>query len=148
MAYQLRFLLDWRLLGYEDKSFWENRSNSKKNQFSDTVMETNNEYIKNTFIPSFKSEIEARLKISLSVEFSETPIPSVIINYPKAHETGYIKPQIQLEIGPIAEWVPNAKKSISSFAAQQYPEFFKKTTSEVKIMIFSHFRINGSIWLM
>ena len=35
-----------------------------------------------------------------------------------------IRPQVKLEIGPLASWVPSAKQMIRPYAAEEYPDVF------------------------
>jgi hypothetical protein len=127
-------IIDWRLLGYTDKDLWSERSGNQKEKFFKEVVETNNKYIQDKFIPGFKAELEEILQNSLSVEFHNEPDPAVIVTYPRTFTGSYILPQIRLEIGPIAEWIPNSKRSITSFAAKQFPEFFNEPSCEVTVI--------------
>ena len=60
----------------------------------------------------------ARLKI-------EQDAPDVInIRYPSGFESGYLRPEIRLEIGPMAQWIPNARYEVRSYAAEVLPKLF------------------------
>ncbi len=38
--------------------------------------------------------------------------------YPSSFGNAYLRPEIRLEIGPLAQWVPNAEYSVSSYVAE------------------------------
>jgi hypothetical protein len=50
---------------------------------------------------------------------------NIIITYPKAFSDPYLRPQILLEIGAKAAWVPHDTYEISSYTAEYYPRLFK-----------------------
>lgn len=118
-------ILDWRILGYTDDNLWNERSTTQKDKLFKEVSLKTNDYLKTSFIPQFESELENKLQNSIPVEFQEEPILCVNIEYPRAFTNSYILPVIRLEIGPLAEWVPHSTHTISSFAAETFPNFFK-----------------------
>jgi hypothetical protein len=123
-------IVDWRLLGYTDEDLWKVRSNNQKDKFFKQVLTDTNNFINSTFISHFIGELEEKLEDKITMEFNE-PDASVIISYPRAFTNDYISPQIKLEIGPLAEWIPHGTYSITSFAAQEFPRFFSKPHCEV-----------------
>jgi len=48
----------------------------------------------------------------------------VNLGYPAAFSAGYIRPQVRLEIGPLASWVPSSSRTIRSYAAEAFPRAF------------------------
>ena len=61
--------------------------------------------------------------------------PNVInIRYPAAFSESYIRPEIRLEVGPLAIWVPNAAFSISSYCAEEFPALFSKPSCKVQVI--------------
>ncbi len=59
--------------------------------------------------------------------------PEVIgIRYSAAFPSDYLHPEIQLEIGPLASWVPNAEYEITSFAAIAFPQLFARPYCAVR----------------
>jgi hypothetical protein len=55
----------------------------------------------------------------------------VNIRYPAAFSKEYIRPEVRLEIGPLASWVPSARHSIKPYACDVLPEVFENPTCEV-----------------
>lgn len=64
----------------------------------------------------------------LSVEAEEQ---SVLIQYPHSFSLSAILPQIRLEIGPLASWIPNEQKGIRSYAAEKFPHLFSQSSTIV-----------------
>lgn len=57
------------------------------------------------------------------------------IRYPKAFSLQTILPQIRLEIGPLAAWVPNEEKEIRPYAAEQVPAPFSRQSTKVRTIL-------------
>ena len=53
------------------------------------------------------------------------------ISYPAIFENEYIAPDIRLEIGPLASWVPFDEYEIKSYAAEEYPKLFSAPSCRV-----------------
>lgn len=46
------------------------------------------------------------------------------IHYPETASSGYLRPWVTLEVGPLAAWVPHADYVIRPYAAEEFPEAF------------------------
>ena len=55
----------------------------------------------------------------------------VNISYPCVFEKAYIKPEIKLEMGPLAAWTPHGKYKVSSYTAEEYPSVFDRCDFDV-----------------
>jgi len=51
--------------------------------------------------------------------------------YPHVFNTNYLRQEIRLEIGPLAEWVPSHPVTITSTAAEQFPNAFSQADTVV-----------------
>ena len=121
-------ILDWRQLGIAGDEPWKDRSNTGQDKYCKKINEMANEYIVSTFIPTFAAEIERHL--GRIVPFaSEEGV--VTIQYPRAFQTDYIRPEVLLEIGPLADWVPYAQFEITPYTADKFPALFKKKSAQV-----------------
>jgi hypothetical protein len=56
----------------------------------------------------------------------------ILFSYPRAFSLNAILPRIQLEIGPIAAWIPNEEREIRPYAAEQFPNLFRNPTAFVR----------------
>ena len=49
---------------------------------------------------------------------------TVNIAYPAAFSEAYLRPEVRLEIGPLAAWVPSSSYTIQPYAAEVFPDIF------------------------
>jgi len=119
-------ILDWRVLTDEDPE--EDRSKSKQKKLNEEINEKALAYIKEELLKKISNCIAPICDCS-SVD--EDP-NALDIRYPAAFEGGYLRPQVRLEIGPLASWVPYAEYTIRPYAAEEFPEVFEKPACIVK----------------
>jgi hypothetical protein len=118
-------ILNWNEVVTEDPN--ADRSKTKQDQFNKKVPELSRHYIETIFL----TEVRRLLGDLCSAEI-EAGAPDVInIRYPASFDTGYLRPEIRLEIGPLALWVPNARYEIRSYAAESFPALFRKPSCHV-----------------
>ena len=61
--------------------------------------------------------------------------PHVIeVRYPAAFSDDYLRPEVRLEIGPLAAWLPHENRSISCYAAQAFPQLFGRREFPVRVI--------------
>ena len=85
-------------------------------------------FLADIFVPQVLADLTRRAGPAINV------IPNgqeVLIEYPKAFSAAAILPQIKLEIGPIAEWFPQEPRSITPYAAEQYPDKFASRSTQI-----------------
>ena len=125
-------ILAWELLGYTKDDPWEDRSYTQQDKFGKTANLRTVEYLADHFAPKLQEDLQKRLISNIVVIPNEQ---DVMIEYPRAFASEGILPQIKLEIGPLAEGVPNEEKEIRSYAAEKFPEFFKQPVAVVKTLL-------------
>jgi predicted nucleotidyltransferase component of viral defense system len=103
------------------------RSVSKQNAFNKKLLLDSHTYLRNTFLPAVQTLVGNRCQAAIEEN------PEVVkIRYPASFSSDYLRPEIQLEVGPLASWVPNAEYKITPYAAEAFPTVFKKSISRVK----------------
>lgn len=118
-------IVNWNEVVTEDPHLM--RSKTKQDRFNKMVPQLSRQYIKTTFLPEVK-----RLLEGYCVAEIETEAPDVInIKYPSSFDAGYIRPEIRLEIGPLALWIPNARYEIRSYVAEAFPALFSTPSCHV-----------------
>lgn len=113
-------ILDWRLVTNENP-LNEQESKNKQVKFNEQINENAKEYIQNELLPII-SQILSPLCTCIIAEDGF----SINVRYPNAFDDNYLRPEILLEIGPLASWLPSDSFEISSFAAQKFPEVFEQ----------------------
>ncbi|VGO19030.1 nucleotidyl transferase AbiEii/AbiGii toxin family protein [Pontiella sulfatireligans] len=112
-------ILDWEEVVSEDPM--ADRSKTKQDEFNKLVPVLCREYIVHTFLPEV-----IRLVGGVCVATIEEHAPDVInIRYPSSFSSEYLRPEVRLEIGPLAQWIPNARYEVSSYAAEAFPDLFE-----------------------
>ncbi|QKF59085.1 nucleotidyl transferase AbiEii/AbiGii toxin family protein [Aliarcobacter lanthieri] len=122
-------ILDWRLVSKENP-LDEQESKNKQTRFNEQINENAKIYIKDILLPIISQNLSPLCSCNISEdEFS------INVNYPNAFDDTYLRPEILLEIGPLASWLPSDSFEISSFAAIKFPQVFEKPTCNINTIV-------------
>jgi hypothetical protein len=121
-------ILDWRLLGYSHDEPWKERSKNQQDKLNKAINQAADKYINETFIPMLQKDM-VRVE-HLTVE--KAAEQAVRIEYARAFEHEYIRPEVLLEIGPLALWTPHDSYMIKPYAAESFPNVFDDPNCPVK----------------
>lgn len=122
-------ILDWRLLGYSADDPWHERSATKQDAFGKEANRRAAEFLARDFVPRLGRDLSARAGAAIDVKAEGQ---EVSIRYPRVFALETIRPQLMLEIGPLAAWVPNELRAIRSYTAEYYPTLFSKQQTTVR----------------
>ena len=104
------------------------RSKTRQDGFNQSVNELSQRYIRETFLPEVR-----RLTAGICSAEVEEGSPDVInIRYPSIFTDRYLRPEIRLEIGPLAQWIPNARYEVRPYAAEVFPDLFAEPVCYVQ----------------
>lgn len=103
----------------------ESRSNSRQAKFNEDLDNWGQKYIEDTILP----EVQVFCGTICTAEMDQSG--NIIITYPKAFEDAYLRPQILLEVGAKAAWVPHDSYRITPYAADAYPHLFKEPRATI-----------------
>ncbi|MCK5690967.1 nucleotidyl transferase AbiEii/AbiGii toxin family protein [Myxococcota bacterium] len=121
-------VLDWRMFA-DDDPFAE-RSKTRQQRLNRAIDEKAQGFI--------AGELFERIKKQVGDICQCTPDPddSHIINiqYPGAFADRYLRPEVRLEIGPLASWLPYEKRLITPYAAEEFPDIFEQKECLVKVI--------------
>ena len=126
-------VLDWKLIGFGDglEDPMQNfDSKSKQDKFNKAMNRRAAEFIAKTLAP----ELHALLReegIGLSCAVDEDDPHVINVQYPAAFSEAYIRPEVLLEIGPLAAWVPSSRHTIRPYAHDALPDVFEEPACEV-----------------
>jgi hypothetical protein len=129
-------IMDWRLLGYGIHEPWEERSKTKQDKFNKKAVADASEFLTKTFAPQMEKDMSSMIGRAVSVKMDPDDKEQCTVNffYPHVFNTNYLRQEIRLEIGPLAEWVPSHPVTISSTAAEQFPNTFKQSGTVVSVV--------------
>jgi hypothetical protein len=122
-------IIDWCLLGFTEGEPWDERSIAAQGRFVDEANLRAVSFIADTFIPGATQQFSAALGTDAELVAEGH---NVHFRYPRSFDAGYIKPEVVLEMGAMAAWVPFEPRSISPFVAQRRPSLFKKAATTVR----------------
>ena len=106
----------------------EDRSKTKQLKLNQEIIAASQDFIGTTLLTALDKTLGQLCR--LEIEPSDRNVINVA--YPAAFQAGYLRPEIKLEVGPLAIWVPNAEYQITSYAAEEFPKVFETPTCTVK----------------
>ena len=124
-------ILDWNIVTNEDPN--EKRSKTKQGKYNKEVNEKAKIYIRDELLPIISELVDPLC----SCRIDEDDAFNINVSYPTTFDDRYLRPEILLEIGPLASWLPYDTYEISSYAAQYFPKHFKKNKTKVNAIIAS-----------
>lgn len=125
-------IVNWELIGYGEGGYdpWEELpSKSRLNRFLEEFNERADRFVKSELCEQIEEAFTICPEVSVLASDSEAQV--IDVGYPAAFELGALRPGIKLEIGTLASWIPSSQRSISSYAALEFPELFTVGSCEV-----------------
>ena len=120
-------VLDWRVLGGDDPL--AERSKSKQARMNAMINEQARKFIGGKLLQMADAALVGVCECRIEDD------PYVInINNPAAFPDHYLRPEVRLEIGPLASWLPCEVRSISCYAADAFPEVFEQREAAVNVI--------------
>ena len=128
-------ILDWRLLGYgpdQEDPYQDFTSNTQQDRFNKEVNARAARYIADTLINDLNRLFAHVADVSTTID-SDDP-QTVNVTYPAAFSEEYLRPEVRLEIGPLAAWSPSGRHTIRPYAAESFPQVFDDPACPVVVM--------------
>jgi nucleotidyltransferase AbiEii toxin of type IV toxin-antitoxin system len=126
-------VLDWNVIGFGEglrDPLQDFDSKSKQDRFNKEINNLAAMYIAQTLCPELNDLLQQE-EIGLSAAVDSDDPHSIGIRYPAAFSEAYIRPEVRLEIGPLASWVPSATRVIRPYAFEVLPEVFENPECRV-----------------
>jgi hypothetical protein len=135
-------ILDWRVLGYgpgQEDPYQEFASNAQQDRFNKKFNQRAAQYIADTLIHNLNRLLSWLTDVTATID---TKDPHTInVTYLAAFAEEYLRPEVRLEIGPLAAWVPSGRHTIRPYAAESFPAVFDESTCPVTAI-----RAERSFW--
>ena len=126
-------VLDWRLLGYGpphgDDPYRALPSKTQRSCYNQEINARAAEYIRDTLLPQLDLLLGTVPGIAVIVD--STDPYTVNVRYPASFAASYIRPEVRLEIGPLASWLPSGEHAIQPYAAEAFPDAFEDASCPV-----------------
>jgi predicted nucleotidyltransferase component of viral defense system len=126
-------IMDWRLLGYGIREPWEKRSRTQQDKFNKKTVAAASKFLSETFAPQMEKDMSTIIgqHVGVNMDLDDKEQCTVNFFYPHVFNTNYIRQEIRLEIGPLAEWVPSHRVVINSIVGEQFPDIFQQSETIV-----------------
>lgn len=121
-------ILDWRQLGEEDPL--ASRSNTKQEKLNKEISAKAQQFIGGELLLQVSQAIKGIC--SCEVELEDAHV--INVRYPAAFPDTYLRPELRLEVGPLAAWLPHEDRKIKSYAADVFPDVFSQAECTVKVI--------------
>ena len=122
-------VLDWTILVEEDPS--DALSKTKQNKQNRSINERAQSYIADTVLPRLLESMGATCELAIDAQDPHT----VNITYPKTFDSKYLRPQVRLEIGPLASMLPMEWCEVQPYAADYFPAVFEQPKIAVPTIV-------------
>jgi len=137
--------VDYVALGFTgDRDPLAPMSNTRRTKLLDEMLAVCRDYIAGDFLSSLRSAMSEILPPDADWDLYVDPEDGHIVNfrYPMAAEkAAYVRPEVRLELGTHAEFIPNDHYTVRPYAAEEYPEAFEKPDCRVKAI-----KIERTFW--
>jgi Nucleotidyl transferase AbiEii toxin, Type IV TA system len=121
-------ILDWRVVGGEDPLAV--RSRSSQERLNEAINERAQAFIGGELLNRVSQELGDLCRCDI-----DSTDPHVInVRYPAAFSDRYLRPEVRLEIGPLASWLPHEERTIRSYAAEAFPQVFERSECPVRVI--------------
>ncbi len=120
-------ILDWRVVVGEDDPLAE-RSATKQEAMNKVIDAKGVDYIGSTLLTMIAQAVDPVCRCELAAD----DLHALNVMYPAAFSDAYLRPEVRLEIGPLAAWMPYDHYRIRPYAAEAFPQLFKQADCAVQ----------------
>lgn len=122
-------ILDWTQLTAENPE--EKRSKTKQGKLNQSINEQAQAYISDILLPRLIELMGDTCELVIDAEDPHT----INITYPKAFSSEYLRPQVRLEIGPLAAMLPMEWCDVQPYSAEYFPSVFDQAIVSVPTIV-------------
>ncbi len=122
-------ILDWREVVQDDPE--AKRSKSQQIKFNEATNTEAVSYIDAVLLPQVKRSVGRLCTCSIDAANPH----AINIRYPAAFGDAYLRPEILLEIGPLASWLPSDVFVIQPYAAEHFAQVFETPSCKVPTIL-------------
>jgi hypothetical protein len=129
-------ILDWRAVAGGDDPLAV-RSTTRQEALNKTIDARAVDYIGGELLPMISHAVAPVCACELAAD----DLHALNIRYPAAFSDAYLRPEVRLEIGPLAAWLPSDGYRIRPYAADVFPQLFRQADCAVQAI-----RAERSFW--
>jgi hypothetical protein len=120
-------ILDWNVVAGEDDPLAV-RSATKQEALNNTIEARAAEYIGSDLLTMIRQVVDP----ICSCDVDDDDDHAINVIYEAAFSDEYLRPEVRLEIGPLAGWMPYDHYRIRPYAAEAFPQLFKQADCAVQ----------------
>lgn len=120
-------ILDWRVVVGADDPLAE-RSANKQEAMNKAIDAKAVDYIGGELLAMITQVVDPICRCELAAD----DLHALNVIYPAAFSDAYLRPEVRLEIGPLAAWMPYDHYRIKPYAAEAFPQLFKQVDCAVQ----------------
>ena len=120
-------ILDWRVVTGEDDPLAE-RSATKQEAMNKAIEAKAVDYIGGELYAMVSQVVAPVCRCELAAD----DLHAINVIYPAAFSDVYLRPEVRLEIGPLAAWMPYDHYRVQPYAAEAFPQLFKQADCAVQ----------------
>lgn len=124
-------ILDWQVLGYAVLEPWAKRSKTSQDKLNKEMDNRTCNFLRDVFLPALKDDFAQLLSEPFKLFINEDELQTLCFAYPRIYDDSVIVSVVRMEIGALAAWTPTQTATITSYAAERYPQAFKTTSTSV-----------------
>ncbi len=113
-------ILDWRVV-VGDNDPMAARSATKREALNKTIDDKAADYVRDEMLPISSGAVDPQCRCEQAADDRH----ALNVIYPAAFPDNYLRPEVRLEIGQLAAWLPYDSFRIQSYAAEAFPQLFK-----------------------
>jgi hypothetical protein len=121
-------ILDWRVLGGDDPL--AERSRTQQNRLNEEIDQQAKAYIAGALLEQVSAVLAEVCQCGIGADDAHV----IEVRYPAAFPDTYLRPEVRLEIGPLAAWLPHEDRTISCYAAHAFPQVFERREFPVRVI--------------
>ncbi|MBI5751769.1 MAG: nucleotidyl transferase AbiEii/AbiGii toxin family protein [Hydrogenophilales bacterium] len=120
-------ILDWRVVAGADDPL-ATRSNTQQEVLNKAIDAKALDHIAGKLLVAVAQAIAPVCRCELAVDDRH----ALNVGYPAAFSDEYLRPEVRLEIGPLAAWLPYDSYKIRPYAAEVFPQLFAQADCAVQ----------------
>jgi hypothetical protein len=120
-------ILDWHVVAGEDDPLAA-RSKNKQEELNKTIDAKAVDYIGGELLAMISRAVDPVCRCEVAAD----DLHALSVKYPASFSDAYLRPEVRLEIGPLAAWMPYDSYRIQPYAAEVFPQLFKQTDCAVQ----------------
>lgn len=124
-------ILDWRTLGFAVSEPWAERSKTSQDRFNKEMDARTGNLLRDVFLPRLKEDFTQLLSDPFRLFINDDEPQTICFAYPRVFDNNTIVGIVRMEIGALSAWTPTQTTTITSYAAEHYPQAFKTPSTSV-----------------